>query len=142
MKSRTFITFEADFPDDIKFSESEDIERPGGHNIALAMSEIFTSRGLKVSDVWQRDYYGWEFSVKDRGLTVWLILQFGEPWLLLINNDTSIFRRLFGSKLPDYSSLLDTLIDYLGQDARFTCIQRFTEEEYNKSVRMRHEKQD
>ena len=105
------------------------------------MAEIFSGRDLKISEVWQRDYYGWEFSVKDGGLTAWLILQFVDPWLLLIENNTSIIQRVFGSKIPDYSSLLDMLIESLGQDARFHKIQQLTEEEFKKSARMRHENQ-
>ena len=94
---RTYTTFEADFPDDAEFEEAGEIKRPGGLGIARVLCQMLQDRGFKVSEPEQHSFYGWAFVVRDEDLAFWFLLQFPGPWLLLSQNRTSLFRRLFSS---------------------------------------------
>jgi len=145
MELRTFITFEADFPDDAKFTSGGDIERPGGFAIAEALCRMLRDCGLKVSNPEQHSFYGWAFIVSEKDTRIWFVLQYPDPWLLLSLNKTFFFKRLFSSRpASQHRRILEMLNDLLAHDSRFQKISSFTEEEYGESERkrwqLRHEK--
>lgn len=81
---RSFVTFDADLPEDSVFADSGDIEVPGGRNVSELLAEQLRLRRWSVCNPVQRDYYGWEFSGEVNGVETWMLLQSGEPWLLII----------------------------------------------------------
>jgi len=130
---RTYTTFEADFPDDAEFVEGGDIRRPGGLGIARVLCQMLESRGFKVSEPEQHSFYGWAFDVCDEDLAVWFLLQFPGPWLLLSQDRTSLFRRLFSSgAVSRHRRILEILNDSLVQDNRFREIKWFSKQQFEK----------
>lgn len=81
---RTFVTFDADLPDDSVFNDGGDIEVPGGRNVSERLAEQLRLQGWSVSCPEQRDYYGWEFTGELNGIESWMLIQSGESWLLII----------------------------------------------------------
>ncbi len=81
---RSFVTFNANLPDESVFTDSGDIQVPGGRNVSELLAEQLRLQGWTVCTPVQRDYYGWEFSGEVDGIETWMLLQSGEPWLLII----------------------------------------------------------
>jgi hypothetical protein len=88
---RSFVTFNADLPDDSVFTNGGDIEVPGGRNVSELLAERLRLHGWSVRDPVQRDYYGWEFSGEVDGIETWMLLQSGEEWLLIIEGRRNRF---------------------------------------------------
>jgi hypothetical protein len=131
MHLRTYVVFEADFPDDGTWKPSGDIERPRGFNLASALIEMLKGQGFEVSELYPRDYYGWEFTVSG---IVCFVLQGGEPFLLLSANEGGLVRKLFHAKALalTHQDVLEKLNALLHQDERFHDIRWFTREDYEK----------
>ena len=135
MELRTFVTFEAEFPDDGKFTESGDIERPDGFAIAKVLAQMLRDRGLKVSAPKQYSYYGWAFIATDKDVRIWFLLQFAGPWIVLSQNKTFWLKKLLSSTPSStHQRFLQVLNDSLTHDHRFQQIKWFTEEEYDKAA--------
>jgi hypothetical protein len=127
---RTFVTFEADFPDDGEFTESGDVKRPGGLNIALALGEMLQRQGFELSKPQQHSFYGWEFTVSAEGFNFRLLLQFPGPWLLLSQDKNSFLRGFLGSKALVHRRVLETLNRSLAQSSSFRVLRWYSKEEY------------
>jgi len=128
---RTYTTFNADFPEDAEFEDGGDIKRPGGLGIARVLCQMLQGRGFKVSEPEQHSFYGWAFIVRVEDLAFWFLLQFPGPWLLLSQNRTSLFRRLFSSRsVSHHRRILETLNDSLVHDNRFREIKWFSKEQF------------
>jgi hypothetical protein len=131
MSLRTFVVFKTDFSDDGTFSEKGDLVRGPGFNIATQLVEMFKQKGFEVSQVCERDYYGWTFTVSG---IVSFVIQGGEPWLLIGENKGALVQKLFNhEKLESiHRDVLRTVNDFLRQDKRVHDVLWFTREDYEK----------
>lgn len=132
MDLRTFACFEADFPDDGEFTAGGDIVRPGGRNVALALSEALRERGFAVTSPEQHSFYGWAFGVAGDDASIWVLLQFPGPWLLLSQDKTGLLSRLKIDSAAFHRRVLETLNQSLARDARFRNLSWYTKSEYEK----------
>jgi hypothetical protein len=142
MELLTYATFDADFPEDAELAESDDLEHPGGRTIAQVLCEMLRGCGLKVSEPEQHSFYGWAFIASDDEFAFWFLLQFPGPWLLLSQDKTSLFRRLFSPKsLSRHRRMLEMLNDAMAHDVRFRNLQWFSKQQFeNCGDRPRREK--
>ncbi len=90
------IEFDNDL-EDVVYDANGDPLIPGGRPLAERVAEFLRSRGLDVSSVAQRDYYGWDFRWKDGRNFITAVLQPAagvHRWLILVS-DTSWVSLLF-----------------------------------------------
>jgi hypothetical protein len=127
---RSFVTFNADLSDDAVFTESGDIEVPGGRNVSELLVQQLRLQGWTACNPVQRDYYGWEFSGEVDGIETWMLLQSGESWLLIIEGRKK--RAFWFSKAiePSEQSLkrIDEVLKRCGQ---FDCISWHRKQDYD-----------
>ena len=121
---RNFVTFYADFPDDSKWDEAENLSVPGGRAISERLRDEFIAKGCNCSPVEQRDHYGWEFDATLEGQIVMCLLQAGEEWLLLLEPRRSLADRLkplFGPPCNDaLENVQRTVHDVLINNSEFS----------------------
>lgn len=127
--SRSFVTFDADFPDDAVFAASGDISVPGGRNVGAAFVEALRSRAISVSDPKQYEFYGWEFTANVRGTEIWMLLQGLEDWLLIIE-DRSGKKTWFGKAQEPPLESLQLIDDVIKQCPMFSNAAWFTKKEF------------
>jgi hypothetical protein len=131
----TFVTFEAEFPDDAVFDARGDIEVPGGKNVAEAIVYSLRTRGVEVTEPAQHSFYGWKFTAHAGDESFDFVLQYPDPWLLLSQRVESLMDKLRHPKSEDtYRKVLVEVSTVLGQDGRFRRQSWFTKEEYESDV--------
>jgi len=132
---RTFVTFEAEFPDDAVFDSRGDIEVPGGKNVAVAIVESLRTRGMDVTWPAQHRFYGWKFAACAGNDSFDLVLQYPGPWLLLSQRVESPMDKLRRPKSDNtHRKLLEEVSTILEQDRRYRRQSWFTKEEYESDV--------
>jgi hypothetical protein len=83
--------------EDVLYDATRDPSIPGGRPLAERVAEFLRSRGLDVSSVAQRDYYGWDFRRRDGRNFITAVLQPAagiHRWPILVS-DTSWVSHLF-----------------------------------------------
>jgi hypothetical protein len=95
------VQFDNDLQDAV-FDTNGDPLVPGGKPIAEGVSKFLRSRGLSVSSVEQRDYYGWEFNWRDgwNFITAVLGVAYARQWQIVVV-DSSGINLLFPKKSRD-----------------------------------------
>lgn len=131
---RTYVTFLADFPDDIVFNEAGDLLVPGGRNICEKLVECMRAEGIPASDPEQYKFYGWEFTASLDGAATWLMLQYPGPWLLMVE-DRSVKWSWFRKRKEPSDAALNLIHDTLGKAGKISDISWFTSKEYNSGVK-------
>ena len=126
---RTFVTFDAEMPDDSEFSESGDILVPGGRGVCFLVMQFLQELGLDVSEPEQHQFYGWELNGELHGSKFWFLLQYPAPWLLIAEDKTGLFAR-FRTERISLEKLLSGLNKKLTTDHRIGDVQWFTKREY------------
>lgn len=130
-EQRTFATFGVDLPDDSEFTNSGEIAIPAGRGLCQALTHALELRDFKVPEWNQHEFYGWQTTVELGSQKCWLLLQGGEPWLLIAENKNGILRWINKSKTAFYEVLI-AIDTALKGDERFTNVLWFTREEYEK----------
>jgi hypothetical protein len=132
---KNYVTFDADFPDDIQWTEAGDILVPAGQEVAEVISSALSQYGFACSSPEQHSYYGWAFEV-NAGPQFLCIVQSFKTWLLICDLQFSLKDRLLGRKYSqEYQAVLDALNSVLQQDTRFSKVKWFTQEEYENSLK-------
>lgn len=139
---RTFVTFDASFPDDGVFDAAGNPEIPGGKDVADAIVELLRGRGVDATGPTQHSFYGWQFTVSADKESFVFLLQYPGPWLLLSRRVESLLDKLRSERGEDtHRKVLEEVSTLLSQDTRFRRQSWFTKEEYERdSSRSRHEK--
>jgi len=136
MDLKTFVTFEADFPDDASFiADGDPADVPGGRAIAEALRGLLAARGFTVSAPAQHEHFGWALTAEEGGCRTWLLLQVGEPWLLITEDQSGMVARLLGRGGPFQRRVLEALGEALRADGRFREVTWFTRAEYEAAGR-------
>jgi len=135
MNVRTFVEFMADFDDDAEWSENDDLIKPGGYNILLNIIESLNSRGFELTEPIQHSHYGWETDITVDGATIWMLIQFVDPWLITTEPIRGIKDRIIGKKYEkQHASLLAHLDETLKSNEKFKDIRWLTEDEFNSDL--------
>jgi hypothetical protein len=129
---RDFVTFDVrNLPDDPEFSVTGDIVIPAGRTLCKFLSPVFESKGMKVSRWHQHEFYGWEATLEIGGQRYWILLQGGEPWLLITERRGRLLAGKSESKTIFHKAL--TEIDAaLKSDERLANVLWFTRPEYER----------
>jgi hypothetical protein len=131
MAKRTFVTFRADFPDESQWTENGSPLVPDGRSIAGTIASALRGAGFRVSEPKQRLFYGWTFEILFPKRTEWCLLQGGDPWLLMVEERSSGWPRLFGARISsDQDRVLVMIDEFVKEDRRFSSVQWFTKQEY------------
>ena len=131
MGKRTYVTFNADFPDETVWDENDEIRIPGGkHIIDMIWGELGKSK-FKITSPEQHSYYGWAFEIRDGDATMWLLLQGGDLWILMTMQQKSIIDTLrFRHYDSTHMSLNDRIHSFLSQNAHVENIKWYSEKEW------------
>jgi hypothetical protein len=131
MDQRDFVTFDADFPDDGQWDEQGNALVPGGRAIAEVIREKLQAHSVPCADLFQHSFYGWAFNAKAENVTVWCLLQAGDDWLLVLDQQKSILARFFGSSNPaGFATVQSKVHEILRSDKRFSNVLWYTKADY------------
>lgn len=134
MKSKNFIIFDADLPDDGSYSAGGDIVTPSGLNVALLIQKKLAQAGMQASNPAQHRFYGWSMSIKTSQGVFSLLLQHPGPWLLICTRRGNLLRSLiFGDK--DRALFCDSLIKCLNEMPDLKNVNSFTQTEFENAQR-------
>lgn len=137
MHRRELVTFDAEFPDDAQWDEQGHVVVPGGRLIAEAIKDQLQGSAF-CSNVSQYSFYGWAFDVTCEDTRVWCLLQTGDAWLLLLEPQESLMRRLFtSSSFTGFAKLQTKVRDILTVDKRFSNVLWYTRAEYERGEKSR-----
>ncbi|MGC3969796.1 MAG: hypothetical protein QM775_21435 [Pirellulales bacterium] len=128
--TRNFVTFDADFIDDAKWTDDGDLVSPGGRAIADALVVALRGEGGIASAVAQQSFYGWTFAVSFDGVEVNCVLQAGDSWLLTSTRKLALIDRLVSSHSPAFKEFLQLLHRILANDQRFSKVLWHSREDY------------
>lgn len=91
-KAERYLTFHSKFPDDSTEVEGSIIV-PAGRNILEAIRSQLSIRGITNSLPEQYSFYGWTVEFLVGNVTIWMLLQNPDPWLLIIEARASWLTR-------------------------------------------------
>jgi len=133
---RTFVTFEAEFPDDAVWDRRENCIVPGGKGIACTIREALMAHVTDCSVVRSHSFYGWAFDVSIGKCRFVCVIQGSEPWLLICEKeDTSLLEKLWRRTHDErLAAAVNAVHVVLTNDPRFTAVQWFTREEYERGA--------
>lgn len=83
--------FETSFPDDTQWDENDELLVPGGEGILEFLAAFLRREGYAVLGPSQYSHFGWEIEVVRARVGVRFVLQFIEPWLLIIEGVGGVF---------------------------------------------------
>ena len=128
---RNFVTF--DWPSENPDEHEVDGEVvPGGRSIMEFVHRAIQSAGFSVSPVGQHDSYGWYFEANVGEVTVWSMLQFSEPWLLISEVRQPLLRRIFRRPSDTgLTELCEAIHNLLSRSPMASNLQWFTRDEFN-----------
>ena len=92
-----FATFKSSLPDDSIEAEGE-IVVPCGHELMDLIRTAFQRSGYEATEIDQHSSYGWAFDATGSEGCFWLMIQYPEPWLLMIQDSRPIWKRTFAGK--------------------------------------------
>ncbi len=129
---RTFVTFEADFPNDEVLGSDQSLEKPPGRNIAASLRNILSLQAMHTSDVASHEFYGWTFDVKCPRSSVQLLLQFPGPWLLCFLQRKRITGMFCSSASleSDFFFVIGEAAKALQGDMRFSDLRWYFKKDY------------
>jgi len=97
---RTFVTFEHPSIEEGRFDSHGELI-PGGRPILDAVRDRMAQRGHSVTEVEEHESYGWCFYTEVHATRVWSMLQFAEPWLIIVEVPVRWLQRLKGRRVDD-----------------------------------------
>lgn len=94
-----FATFRSSLPDDSIEADGE-IVVPCGRGLMDLIRTAFQRSGFEASEIDQHSHYGWSFDASGAEGRFWLMIQYPEPWLLMIQDSRAIWKRAFQVRQP------------------------------------------
>jgi len=109
---------------------------PGGKGIACTIREALMAHVTDCSVVRSHSFYGWAFDVSIGKSRFVSIIQYAEPWLLQCEKeDMSLLEKLWRRTNDDtLAAAVNAVHVVLTNDPRFTAVQWFTREEYERGA--------
>ena len=94
---RNFATFTSSLPDDSVEEEGE-VVVPCGRSLMDLIRTAFRHFGYGVTEIEQHSSYGWFFDATGAEGRFWLMIQYPDPWLLMIQDSRPAWKRTFSGK--------------------------------------------
>ena len=110
--------FRADFPDD-RIEENGEIVRTPGLNVATELSEMLRKAGYAVEPPEPHSYYGWSFIVRADDRRIWIMIQGGNDWILLSEDESTLMSWIWPSRGKTHENVMNSLEAGLARDPRF-----------------------
>lgn len=131
MESRNYITFESSFSDDAEWTATGSPLVPAGRAIAQFLVAQIACLDWRCSEPEQHSFYGWSFEVDHAGATIWCLLQYAEPWLVITECRTAVIARLLRpTQREKHAQVVDAIKTAMQQDSRFSAIRLWTKTEF------------
>lgn len=131
---KTFATFNSLLPDDTVWDDEGSVVTPGGKRILEWLSARLRALDWKCEGPKPHQFYGWVVEVATAAGTVLLIIQFPDPWLLIVTRERSFWQRVRGISDDDVDVLLLKAVEELLSTHRETVsdVKWFAREEYSR----------
>jgi len=127
-----FIEFTSEYPDDAEFTVEGDIGQPGGSNILEAYRAWLRRKQIKSSSVDQHSHYGMCIDVTIDDGTVWEMIQFPDPWLMILKPNCLAIPLFNASKVEARLECAKALFtEFLEHDPKLGFVGCFTRKEYD-----------
>lgn len=123
MTVKPWAGFIADFPDDTVWGGPGQMEITGGRNVAVAIGEILSGLGCRVSEPEYAGLKGWEFALYFGRHRFWCQVTSFHPAFYLLFEDPAIARGAGAENADAYGGIWRKLADALDRDPRFQCIE-------------------
>lgn len=130
---QNFATFRSSLPDDSIEADGE-IVVPCGRGLMDLIRTAFQRSGYEASEIDQHSHYGWSFDASGVEGRFWLMIQYPEPWLLMIQDSRAIWKRAFAGK-ADFERFINRSRTTMQSIAQIRDIRWFTESEWQQDVR-------
>jgi hypothetical protein len=130
---RNFATFGSNLPDDSIESEGE-IVVPCGRGLMELIRSAFQLSRYEVTEIDQHSFYGWSFDATGAEGTFWLMIQYPEPWLLMIQDSRPIWRRAFAGK-ADFEQFINRSHAIMQSVSEISDLRWVTEREWQELSR-------
>jgi hypothetical protein len=126
------VVFAADYPDDALWNEQGDLQIPGGRHIADLIANSLRSVGKQCSEVSQRSFYGWQFSIETDSSSALAVLQQSTEWLLVLGANESLLDWLGGKRSSEETlqQLAVSVKAVLEKDEHISNVRVMKEKEY------------
>jgi hypothetical protein len=128
---RTIVSFEAQYPADDDWDEDGGLLVPGGKGVLSHIRTALEAKGIVCSEPEQHSYFGWAMEAPYRGIHIWCLLQFADPWVLVMEVRWSLTDWLFRRKHEsEHLEFLRAVHEILTSNQHFSSIRWFTKEEH------------
>ena len=127
-----FIEFTSEYPDDAELTAEGDIGQPGGSNILEAYRGWLGDKGFSSSPIDQHSHYGMCIDVTIDDGTVWEMIQFPDPWLMILKPNSLAIPLVNASKVKARLERATVLfIEFLKHDPKLGFVGSYTRKEYD-----------
>ena len=131
MELRSYLTFDALFPDDAVFDPAGDPIVPGGAAIAQFLRDRLALCGMRCSEQTQHKFYGWAFTVIGKRTSIWCLLQASDEWLLITERHSSLIQTILNpNRVDEHRDVLNMMLSAMRSDKRFSSIAEWTPQDY------------
>ena len=127
-----YIEFTSKYPDDAELTPEGDIGQPGGSNILAAYRRWLRDKGFSSNPIDQHSHYGMCIDVTIDDGTVWEMIQFPDPWLMILKPNSLAIPLFTASKVAARLERATALfIEFLEHDSKLGYGGCFTRKEYD-----------
>jgi hypothetical protein len=133
--TRDFLTCEGDFPTEGGWiGDNPDQENPPGHELAVFVHEALRGATTRLSEIWNEEGYGWAFNCDWDRVTINVLVQRIDHWLIICSIVSLMPRFLRSRRYNEALSALCYHLDGLVRaDKRFNNVRWFAAAESEQS---------
>lgn len=129
---QNYLTCEADFDREGGWiGDVPDESQPPGRDSIGFLHSVLLSETCQLSEIWNEEWYGWSFNIEREGITLNILVQYVDHWLILCSNVSLLPRFLRSSRHEVALKFMCDRIDRtIRDDARFRHSRWLTASEY------------
>jgi hypothetical protein len=130
---RDYLVCEADFPTEGGWiGDRPDEANPPGKELVDFLHTALQDHTSGISEVWNEEGYGWSFNCEREGVTVNILLQRLDHWLIIFSIVSLVPRFLRSSRYETaLTAICEQVKKIIRSDCRFRDIRWFTRTEYD-----------
>jgi hypothetical protein len=137
MSTRLFVTFESDLPNDEQWDDRERLEVPVGRSVLSLVRSLLTANGARCAEVIQHSFYGWRFVLDYQGQLIALIIQFADPWLIIVEPIRSFWLWVLGSsRRSKVTKFLGMFHELLKSNGHFANVRWHSKKDFKSGARL------